>query len=122
MRRPARWKLIAWGIPAWAIVGLVWFFAIEDQPAALVIGLGAGIVALALAAGSIWAWVAHNRALARRREAARGGRRGAPDVPLVFTEDARGRRVRIHPAAREARIVVARVEGDDKVLAPADAP
>ena len=121
MRRPPRWKLLAWGVPAWAIVALLWFLAIREQPAALVIGLGAGIVALALAAGAIWAWVAHNRSLARRREAMRGGRRGAPDVPLQVTSDARGRTVRIHPGARASRIVVARVDGDVKLLAPEDA-
>lgn len=118
MRRPPRWKLLAWGIPAWAVVVLVWVLAVRDQPAGLVIGLAAGIVALALATGAIWAWVAHNRALARRREAQRGGRRGAPDVPLVISTDARGRTVRIAPGADRARVVVARVEGDDKVLAP----
>lgn len=122
MRRPPRWKLVAWGVPAWAIVAFLWFMAIRDQPAALVIGLAAGLVALSLAAGAIWAWVAHNRSLARRREAVRGGRRGAPDVPLVVATDARGRTVRVYPGAREARVVVARVEGDDKVLAPGDAP
>ena len=122
MRRPPRWKLVAWGVPAWAIVAALWFMAIRDQPAALAIGLGAGIVALGLAAGAIWAWVAHNQSLARRREAARGGRRGAPDVPLEFSTDARGRRVTIHHGARDARIVVARVEGEQKVLAPGDAP
>lgn len=121
MRRPPRWKLVAWGIPAWAIVGFLWFMAIRNQPAGLVIGLGAGIVALALAAGAIWAWVAHNRSLARRREAVRGGRRGAPDVPLEVTTDARGRTVRIHAGARGARVVVARVQGDAKLLVPEDA-
>jgi len=118
MRRPPRWKLLAWGLPAWALVGLVWFMAIDYQPATLVIGLGIGVGALALATGAIWAWVAHNQSLARRREAARGGRRGAPDVPLQITSDARGRAVRIVPTARSARVVVARVEGDAKILAP----
>ena len=94
----------------------------RDQPAALVIGLGIGIVALALAAGAIWAWVAHNQSLARRREAQRGGRRGAPDAPINIPADARGRAVRITPGARDARIVVVRVEKEEKVLAPEHAP
>lgn len=122
MRRPPRWKLIAWGVPAWLVVALVWFLAIRDQPAALAIGLGVGLAALAIAAGAIWAWVAHNQALARRREASRGGRRGAPEVPLRVPTDARGRRVVIHDGARGARTVVARVEGDEKRLVPEDAP
>jgi len=122
MRRPPRWKLLAWGVPAWALVGVVWFFALAYQPAALVIGLGIGIVALALAAGAIWAWVAHNQSLARRREAERGRRRGAPDVPINITADARGRAVRITPGAHDARIVVVRVETEEKVLAPEHAP
>lgn len=118
MRRPPRWKLIAWGLPAWALVGIVWVLAILRQPDALVIGLGIGVVALVLASGAIWAWVAHNRSLAHRREAQRGGRRGAPDAPLVVDRDARGHAVRIDPAAQTARVLVARLEGDEKVIAP----
>lgn len=122
MRRPPRWKLLAWGLPAWAIVALAWVMAIERQWDLLVIGLGIGAVALLVATGAIWAWVAHNRALARRRERARGGRKGAPDVPLVVQRDARGRPVVIAPGCDRARLLVARVDGDRKVIAPGDAP
>jgi len=117
MRRPPRWKLIAWGLPAWAIVGVVWFLALQRQPRALVIGLAIGFVGLAAFAGAITAWVAHNRRLARRREAHRGGRRGAPVKEIVVTEDARGRPVRIAPGARDARVLVVRMEDGAKVIA-----
>jgi hypothetical protein len=117
MRRPPRWKLLAWGIPAWAIVAVVWVLALERQPRGLVIGLAIGFVGLAVFAGAISAWVAHNRRLARRREAERGGRRGAPVMDIVVTEDARGRPVRIAQGARDARILVVRVKDGEKVIA-----
>jgi hypothetical protein len=117
MHRPPRWKLLAWGIPSWAIVALVWVLALQRQPRTLVIGLAIGFVGLAVFAGAISAWVAHNRRLARRREAQRGGRRGAPAADIVVTEDARGRPVRIAPGARDARVLVVQVENGEKVIA-----
>lgn len=116
MRRPARWKLLAWGVPAWTIVGVVWVLALQRQPRALVIGLAIGLVGLAAFASAITAWVAHNGRLARRREAQGGGRRGAPMKDIVVTEDARGRPVRIAPGARDARVVVVRIENGEKVI------
>lgn len=111
---------MAWGIPAWAIVVLAWVMAISRQWDLLVIGLGVGVVALLVATGAIWAWVAHNRALARRRERARGGRRGAPDVPVIVERDARGRPVMIAEGSDRARLLVARVEDGRKVIAPGE--
>lgn len=113
---------MAWGIPAWTIVVIAWVMAITRQADLLVIGLVIGVLALLVAMGAIWAWVAHNRALAHRRERARGGRRGAPDVPVVVERDARGRPVEIAPGCERARLLVARIEGDRKVIAPGDAP
>lgn len=118
MARPSRGRLLAWGLPAWAIAITVIVMAIRHQPGTFLIGLAIGASAIAVAAAVVSAWVAHNRSLARRREAERGGRRGAPDRPLVITSDARGRTVRISPGAREARVVIARVEGDEKILTP----
>lgn len=122
MRRPPRWKLLAWGIPAWTIVVLAWVMAISRQWDLLVIGLGVGAIALLVAVGVIWAWVAHNRALARRRERERGGRRGAPDIPIAIERDARGRPVVIADGCDRARLLVARVDDGRKVIAPGDAP
>lgn len=118
MRRPSGWKLIAWSVPAWAIVGFAWFMAITRQPTQLLVGLGIGVGALVVAWVVVTAWVAHNRSLAHRREAERGGRRGAPDVPLVIERDARGRHVRVAPEAGGARVVVVSVEGDQKSIGP----
>ena len=125
MRRPPARRLIAWSVPAWGIVGLVWTLAIMWQPRELLIGLGIGLASLLLAGVVVSAWVAHNRRLAHRREAARGGRRGAPDVPLRIERDARGRAVRIEPGAHTARVVVVTVtgqDGDTKVIAPEASP
>lgn len=118
MRRPPRWKLLAWGIPAWVGFGLIWYLAVTRQASAALVGMLIGLAGLALFTGIIFAWVGHNRALARRREAVTGGRRGAPDMPVVFTHDARGREVDIAPGAREHRVLVVRVEGDRKIIAP----
>lgn len=113
---------MAWGIPAWTLVVIAWVMAITRQADLLVIGLAIGVLALLVAMGAIWAWVAHNRSLAHRRERARGGRRGAPDVPVVVERDARGRPVVIAPGCDRARLLVARLEGDRKVIGPGDAP
>lgn len=120
MRRPPRWKLVAWGMPAWAIVVVVWLLAIDRQWSALVLGLCIGGVALLMAAGAVWAWVAHNRSLAHRRERERGGRRGAPDVPVLVERDARGRPGVVAQGARDARMLVARVHDGAKLIAPGD--
>lgn len=122
MTRPSGWKLVAWSVPAWAIVGLAWFMAVTRQPRELLIGLGIGAGALVIAWIVVTAWVAHNRSLARRREAQRGGRRGAPDVPLAIERDARGRSVQIIPGAVQSRVVVVSVAGDRKSIAPEEAP
>lgn len=122
MRRPSGWKLVAWSVPAWAIVALAWFMAATRQPRELLIGLGIGVGALVIAWIVVTAWVAHNRSLARRREAQRGGRRGAPDVPLVIERDARGRTVQILAGAVDSRVVVVSVAGDRKSIAPEQAP
>lgn len=113
---------MAWGIPAWAIVAVTWVLAIQRQWDLLLIGLALGAVALLAALGVIWAWVAHNRALAHRRERARGGRRGAPDVPLVIEADARGREVVVDEGAAGARVLVARVVDGRKVISPEASP
>jgi hypothetical protein len=121
MRRPPARRLIIWSIPAWGIVGALWMMAVTRQPRELLIGLGIGLASLLLAGVVVTTWVAHNRRLAHRREAARGGRRGAPDVPLLIERDARGRAVRIAPGADSARVVVVMVtgkDGDTKVIAP----
>ncbi len=118
MTRPSRGKLLVWGLPAWAMAIAVVVMAIREQPRTFLIGLAIGAGAIVVAAAVVSGWVAHNRSLARRREAERGGRRGAPDRPLVITTDARGRTVRISPGAREARVVIAHVEGDAKILSP----
>lgn len=118
MRRPPRWKLLAWGIPAWVIVGVVWYFAVTRQPDLLLIGLAIGVVGLGVFAGLIFGWVEHNRRLARRFEARRGGRRGAPDARVEVTHDARGHEVRIADGARDARILSVHLDGDVKVIAP----
>lgn len=114
MKRPPSWKLAAWSAPAWGIVAFAWFMAVTRQPSELLLGLGIGLGALVAAWIVITAWVAHNRGLARRREAQRGGRRGAPDVPLVIERDARGRHVDVSPAAVDARVVVVSVADDRK--------
>lgn len=118
MNRPSAMKLVAWSVPAWAIVGFAWFMAVTRQPLALLVGLGIGLAALLVAWVVVGAWVAHNRALAHRREAQRGGRRGAPDRPLLITRDARGREIDIAPDAGVARVVTVSVVDGRKVIAP----
>lgn len=118
MHRPPRWKLVAWGVPAWALVVVVWVLATTRQWSALVLGLAIGAIALVVAVGAIWAWVGHNRALAHRRERVRGGRRGAPDVPLIIERDARGHAVVIADGAMDARLLVARLNDGTKVITP----
>ena len=118
MRRPPRWKLLAWGIPAWLVFAGIWYLAISRQAWGAALGMMVGIGGLIVFTTIVFAWVAHNRSLARRREAARGGRTGAPDTPVVVTRDTRGHAVEIAPGAREQRVLVVRLEGDRKIIAP----
>jgi hypothetical protein len=118
MRRPPRWRLVAWGVPAWGAFVALWYLALSRQPGALAIGLAVGLAGMVLSAGIVFTWVAHNRRQARRREGARGGRRGAPAARVLVTHDARGREVRIAPGAHDARVLSVMVEGDAKVIGP----
>ena len=96
----------------------IWYLAITRQAWGAALGMMVGIGGLIVFTTIVFAWVAHNRSLARRREAARGGRTGAPDTPVVVTRDTRGHAVEIAPGAREQRVLVVRLEGDRKIIAP----
>jgi hypothetical protein len=71
--RRGRLRTAASAIPAWLILGVIWWRAIVDQPDQLL--LGAAIWAACSLFTVLWIllWVAWNRLLARRREARYGG-------------------------------------------------
>ncbi|GEM_PF-7093612 len=116
MRTPSTVRLLAWGIPAWGIAAVVLYMAITRQPDDLLNGLAFAGIAMTTSALAVTAWVAHSRRLAHRREATRGGRTGAANLPLVITKDALGRRIEVAPDALTARVISVRVDGDVKTI------
>lgn len=101
-------------IPAWVILGLIWWRAIVEQPDQLAIGalIWAGC---ALFTGLVIVlWTAWNRSLARRRERIYGGRSGAPEGDIPYENDALGRPVSIDDGAHDARHLT--VDVDDEGL------
>jgi hypothetical protein len=114
--RRGRWSNAASAIPAWIILGLIWWRAIVEQPDQLAVGAliwaGCAVFTLLVIVG----WVAWNRALAHRRELRYGGRSGAPVGDIDYRTDALGRAVVTATGARSARHLKADVSGDVKKI------
>jgi len=101
--RPTRLRVFLWSLPAWAILVLLWWLAIEGNLEQLAASVALWAVCVVFWAVVLTAWVAHNRNLAHRMEEKRGGRKGAPDVPLVIEDDALGRKMEVPEGADRAR-------------------
>jgi len=114
--KSSRLKVLLWAVPAWAILVLLWWVAIRENPEQLVLSVALWVICVVFWSVVLTAWVAHNRNLAHRMEAKRGGRKGAPDVPLVIERDALGRNVEVPDGAVRASEVTVRTEGDRKVF------
>lgn len=118
--RRGRWRTAATSIPAWVILGLIWWRAIVEQPDQLEVGALLWAACAAFTLTSVVGWVAWNRALAKRRERQYGGRSGAPDAPFVYEKDALGRSVVIADGADGARHLRAEVDGAVKRIGKVD--
>lgn len=101
--RRGRWRTAVTGIPAWLILGLIWWRAIVEQPDQLVVGALIWAACAVFTFTTVVGWVAWNRSLAHRRERKYGGRSGAPDGTIAYENDALGRRVVIADGAAAAR-------------------
>lgn len=95
--RRGRLRTAASAIPAWLILGVIWWRAIVDQPDQLLLGAAIWAACSLFTVFWILLWVAWNRLLARRREARYGGRSGAPEGDVDYATDALGRPVEIPP-------------------------
>ena len=101
--RRGRWSSAATAIPAWIILGLIWWRAIVEQPDQLAVGALIWGACAAFTALVIIGWVAWNRALAHRRERRYGGRSGAAAGNIEYEQDALGRPVVTADGAKTAR-------------------
>ena len=120
-RRP-RWRAALTAIPAWMIFGYIWWRAIVDQPQQLLSGAIFWAACVAFTGAVIFAWVAWNRALARRRIAQFGGRKLRASGPIDFSTDALGQPVVIADGALTARLVGVDLVDGVKVIEPTAAP
>lgn len=101
--RRGRFSTAASAIPAWVILGFIWWRAIVEQPDQLAVGALIWAGCVLFTALTILGWVAWNRGLAHRRERRYGGRSGAPDGDIPYEKDALGRPVVIGDGATSAR-------------------
>lgn len=101
--RRGRWSSAATAVPAWVILGLIWWRAIVEQPDQLAVGAliwaGCAVFTTLVIVG----WVAWNRSLAHRRERRYGGRSGAAAGEIEYGHDALGRPVVAADGAKVAR-------------------
>lgn len=112
--RRGRWRTALTGVPAWVILGLIWWRAIVEQPDQLAIGALIWAACAVFTFATVIGWVAWNRSLAHRRERQYGGRSGAPDGDIDYEKDALGRQVVISDGAKDARHLQVEVGGGTK--------
>ena len=119
-RRSLLWYLLV-GIPGWAVVGFVFWEALK-QPSQLIFSLLLWIGCLLLIGLATFAWsryVRGARVVARKRRAS-GRDEPAPYRALFQATDALGKEIEVDPAARTARVVTVRLEGETKSLKVGD--
>ncbi len=118
--RRGRWRTALTGIPAWVILGLIWWRAIVEQPDQLAVGALIWAACAVFTLSTVTGWVAWNRALARRRERQYGGRSGAPEDTLDYDKDALGREVVVAEGASSARHLRVDLTGETKRIGKVD--
>jgi hypothetical protein len=113
-----RWKVRLIGLFGWLAVIAVWYLGIRQGLSNMADSLLLILAIVVAVSAVIFSWVFHNKHLAHRREARYGGRKGAPDRPLVLEYDALGRKIELDPGSHDARLLEVSVSGDLKRIEP----